>query len=85
MDVINMISKPEGLPDAEISISNSEYQPAAALFCNGPHIHEYIQEMRREVLDHYEDIMTVGEVPFTFDPMEVRRYVEPERGELCML
>ena len=41
--------------------------------------------MRREVLDHYEDVMTVGEVPFTFEPEDVRRYVEPERKELCML
>ena len=29
--------------------------------------------------------MTVGEAPFTFDPKEVRKYVEPDRKELCML
>ena len=85
MDVINMISKPSGLPDAPVTIPNAECQPASILYCNGPRIHEYLQEMRREVLDHYDDVMTVGEVPFTFDPMEIRRYVEPERKELCML
>ncbi|KAK3711447.1 hypothetical protein LTR37_009626 [Vermiconidia calcicola] len=85
MDVINMISKPNGLPDAPVTNPRSEYQPAASLYCNGPHIHGYIREMRQEVLDEYEDVMTVGEVPFTFDPAEVRKYVEPERKELCML
>ena len=41
--------------------------------------------MRRQVFDHYPDVMTVGEAPFTFDPAEVRKYVEPGRHELCML
>lgn len=85
MDVINIISKPNGFPDAPVTNSRSEYQLVASLYCNGPHIHEYIREMRQEVLDQYEDFMTVGEVPFTFDPAEVRKYVEPERKELCML
>jgi oligo-1,6-glucosidase len=38
-----------------------------------------------EMLDHYPDIMTVGEVPFTNDPALVRKYVEPERNEISML
>jgi oligo-1,6-glucosidase len=37
------------------------------------------------MLDHYPDIMTVGEVPFTNDPALVRKYVEPERNEISML
>jgi alpha-glucosidase len=48
-------------------------------------VHEYLQELRREVLDHYPDIMTVGEVPFTNESALVRKYVEPERNELSML
>ena len=85
MDVINMISKPFGLPDAPVTLTMSEYQPACPLVCNGPRIHEFLQEMRAEVLDHYEDLMTVGEVPFTSEPEEVRKYVEPDRHELDML
>ena len=27
---------------------------------NGPHVHEYLQEMNRKVLSHY-DLITVGE------------------------
>jgi oligo-1,6-glucosidase len=85
MDVINMISKPADFPDAPVTDPNSPWQHAASVYCNGPHVHEYLQELRREVLDHYPDIMTVGEVPFTNDPAAVRKYVEPERNELSML
>jgi oligo-1,6-glucosidase len=85
MDVINMISKPAGFPDAPVTDPTSPWQHAASVYCNGPHIHEYLQEVREEVLDHYPEIMTVGEVPFTNDPALVRKYVEPERNELSML
>ena len=87
MDVINMISKPEGLPNmpAATEKAHLKYQKATELYCNGPHIHEYLQEMRREVLDQYPDIMTVGEVPHTFDPEPIRNYVKPERKELNMV
>lgn len=85
MDVINMISKPADFPDAPITDPNSPWQHAASVYCNGPHVHDYLQELRREVLDHYPDIMTVGEVPFTSESALVRKYVEPERNELSML
>lgn len=85
MDVINMISKPAEFPDAPVTDPSSPWQHAASVYCNGPHVHEYLKELRREVLDHYPDIMTVGEVPFTNDPTAVRKYVEPERNELSML
>ena len=55
------------------------------MYCNGPRIHEYLQEMRKDVFDHYPGVMTVGEVPSTFDPIEIRKYVEPGRRELSML
>ena len=58
MDVISMISKVEGLPDG--------HKSEGALYgglentTNGPHVHEYLQEMNKRVLSKY-DIMTVGE------------------------
>jgi oligo-1,6-glucosidase len=85
MDVINMISKPADFPDAPVTNPISPWQHAASVYCNGPHVHEYLQELRRVVLDHYPNIMTVGEVPFTNDPAAIREYVEPERNELSML
>jgi len=85
MDVINMISKAEGLPDAPVVDTLTLWQTAVPLVVNGPRIHEYVQEMRREVLDHYEDVVTIGEAPFTHDPNIVRAYVHHERKELSML
>jgi hypothetical protein len=35
MDVINLISKVDGLPDAPVTIPNNKYQDADALFVNG--------------------------------------------------
>ena len=57
MDVISMISKEEGLPDGKVFPGARYGWPNVV---NGPHVHEYLQEMNREVLSHY-DLMTVGE------------------------
>ena len=58
MDVVNLISKREGLPDGEPhGLRGSEH------FANGPRIHEYFQEMHEKVLSNY-DCMTVAEMPF---------------------
>ena len=57
MDVISMISKPEGLPDGKIP-EGGLYGDSGCV--NGPHVHEYLQEMNKEVLSKY-DLMTVGE------------------------
>lgn len=58
-DVITYISKPEGLPSAKIKL------PAAtgmSMYSNGPKVHEYLAEFKRDVLDFY-DCFTVGEGP----------------------
>lgn len=52
MDVISLISKAPGLPNQE------EGKPSP--YCHGPHVHEYLREMNREVLSKY-DLITVGE------------------------
>jgi len=61
MDVINMISKVPGLPDAPVT-TDGPYQPGFDNFIHGPRLEEFLGEMRREVLSHY-DIITVGEAP----------------------
>ncbi|PIE32895.1 glucohydrolase [candidate division KSB3 bacterium] len=60
MDVINLISKVPGLPDVETKKDGPV--PAERYFANGPKVHDYLQEMHREVLSKY-DIFTVGETP----------------------
>jgi oligo-1,6-glucosidase len=61
LDVINMISKPPGLPDAPVT-SPGRYQWGGQHFIHGPRLKEYLAEMRDEVLSDY-DVMTVGETP----------------------
>jgi oligo-1,6-glucosidase len=61
MDVINMVSKVPGLPDAPVITSN-RYQFGGQYFINGPRLLEFLDEMNHQVLSHY-DLLTVGETP----------------------
>ena len=45
MDVINMISKTPGLPDAAVADSD-RYQYGGQLYCNGPRLLEFLGEMK---------------------------------------
>lgn len=82
MDVINMISKAPGLPDGEIE-SGKLYSGTAPFSTNGPHVHEYLQEMNRKVLSKF-DVMTVGETP-NVTPEDARQYAGLHTGELNMV
>ncbi|MGD7010117.1 glycoside hydrolase family 13 protein [Metabacillus sp. 84] len=82
MDVINFISKEEGLPDAD-NPEGKPFAPGGKHFMNGPRIHEFLQEMNREVLSHY-DVITVGEMPGV-NPEEGILYTDSERKELNMV
>ncbi|KAI5829976.1 glycoside hydrolase family 13 protein [Schizophyllum commune Tattone D] len=84
MDVINLVSKVPGLPDAPITEPGEKYQPAAELYANGPKVHEYIQQMHREVLSKH-DLITVGEAPFSYDESALGKYVLPANKELQMI
>jgi len=80
MDVINFISKVEGLPSVE---GAEGYTWGGDYFMNGPRIHEYLQEMNERVLSRY-DIMTVGEMPgVTTEQAEL--YTGEDRRELNMV
>jgi oligo-1,6-glucosidase len=61
MDVINLISKTPGLPDAPV-VTQDRYQWGGEYFTNGPRLFEFLQEMKEQVLSSY-DILTVGETP----------------------
>ena len=80
MDVISLISKEPGLPDKEPGINGYATFNVSA---NGPHVHEYLQEMNREVLSKY-DVMTVGETSgVTIE--EAQKYAGDDREELNMV
>ena len=80
MDVINLISKPEGLPnDPDDPFGGAMTGPT-----NGPRIHEFLSEMNDRVLD--PDLLTVGEMLGPEMPMEhARRYLDPDEDGLSML
>ena len=61
MDVINLISKVPGLPDAAGTMPG-RYQWGGEYFVHGPRLLEFLTEMKQQVLSHY-DILTVGEMP----------------------
>ncbi|GFG14716.1 oligo-1,6-glucosidase [Aspergillus lentulus] len=73
LDTMNLVSKTSSFPDAPISKEGSRWQPANYLFANGPHIHEYLQEMHREVFSHY-DCMTLAEMSCGVSAPEAVRY-----------
>jgi len=82
MDVINMISKAPGLPDAPIT-SGERYQFGGQYFVNGPRLLEYLDEMKRTVLSHY-DVLTVGETPLVSTAHAID-ITNEETGHLNML
>ena len=53
------------------------------VYADGPHLHEYLQEMHREVLSRY-DTMTVGEA-IGVTEAQVPLFVDEERRELDMI
>jgi oligo-1,6-glucosidase len=65
MDVINLISKVPGLPDAEPLGANpgARYHLPVNGTVNGPRLLEFLGEMKQQVLSKY-DLITVGETPF---------------------
>ncbi|CAI7671244.1 unnamed protein product [Penicillium manginii] len=84
IDSMNLMSKHPDLPDGKIVNPDEPYQSGAEFFASGPRMHDYIREIRTEVLDHY-DVMTVGELGFTKDEQSVSEYVARDRHELNML
>ena len=73
MDVINLISKDWSKKD----------QGTWAMCQNGPRVHEWLQEMNREVL-RGKNLITVGEMPGASVEW-ARDYTNPERNELNMV
>ncbi|WP_264736976.1 glycoside hydrolase family 13 protein [Cytobacillus firmus] len=82
MDVVNFISKVEGLPDDEPK-PGKKYASGSKYYRNGPRIHEYLREMNEKALSKY-DVMTVGEMPGV-TPERARQYTGESRNELNMV
>ena len=79
MDVIPFISKDTSFPPLPAEYHGDYIR----YYANGPHTHEYLQAMNKEVLSRY-DVMTVAE-GIGVTPDDALKYVDPGRHELNML
>lgn len=77
IDATPYISKDTTFPEVDFS----KYPNAFVYYSEGPHAHEYIQEMNREVLSKY-DVMTVGEGSPFINPLD---YSDANRKEFNMI
>jgi oligo-1,6-glucosidase len=82
MDVITMLSKTPGLPDAPV-VGDKPYHWGGQYFIHGPRLMEYLSEMNREVLSR-GDILTVGEAVMA-TPEHAIDLTNEETGHLNML
>jgi oligo-1,6-glucosidase len=90
VDTVNKYSKVLPFADAPITDPTSTIQPAAQMWCNGPRIHEFIQEMNLDVLSHYctydnLPLVTVGELSLCSETDAVIPYVSAAQKELDMV
>ncbi|UVS79482.1 alpha-glucosidase [Actinokineospora sp. UTMC 2448] len=84
MDVINLISKNPALPDGA-TIGVGGLGDGFPHYSMGPRIHEFLQEMHREVFEgRAGDLLTVGEtLGVTWE--QARLFTDPARRELDMV
>ena len=82
MDVINLISKVPGLPDAPVR-TRHRYQDGGPYYTHGPRLLEFLQEMKQQALAGY-DTLTVGEMPGV-TPAQAVVLTNPQTGPLSMV
>lgn len=82
MDVINLISKTPGLPDATVP-PGALYGEGGQHYINGPRIHEFLKEMNDASFGNY-DVLTVGEMPGATTEDAIL-YTDPARKEVNMV
>ena len=78
-DVITYISKKEGLPDDHLF----PIYKGMPHYNHGPHVHEYLAEFKRDVLDHY-DCFTLAEASLV-SPKRALEYIDEESGQMDMM
>lgn len=82
MDAFQFISKDDTFPELPKSIVGNPIE-IIKFYGNGPYLHDYIQEMNREVLSKYPNVMTVSEGAGD-SPEAAMKFVDPDRKELSM-
>ena len=73
-DVITFISKKDGLPDDYIMPASKGIN----YFNHGPHLHEYLEEFKRDVFSNY-DCMILAEAPMV-TPKKALEYIDESQN-----
>jgi glycosidase len=79
LDVVTVISKPDGLPD----IADPRPVPLYDMLAGGPDLHDWLREMHHEVFAHY-DCVAIGEGP-GLTPARSAAIVNPDDPMLNMI
>jgi len=80
---LQLLVKPDGLPDAEGKSSAPGWERPRELFENQPDTHQYLREMRRKLTRSYEVLMA-GEAK-NVNLQQARDYSGEARGEMDIL
>ena len=78
-DVITYISKKPGLPNDHLF----PIYKGMPHYNHGPNIHKYLEEFKRDVLDHY-DCFTLAEAPLVW-PKRALKYIDEQHGQIDMM
>ena len=79
-DVITFISKPENLPDDKLMPASK----GIFMFNHGPHLHEYLEEFKRDVFSKY-DCMILAEAPMVTPKKALEYITEKDNPVLDMM
>lgn len=84
LDAISYIAKDTSFPEiAQETLKEKYHNDWSYVFSKGPKLHEYLHEMNREILSHY-DVVTIAETP-GIEKKEALLFVHDDRQELSML
>jgi oligo-1,6-glucosidase len=83
IDTVNKYSKDTRFIDAAVTDPESSCQPAPEMWCNGPHIHEYLREMHDHVLGP-RDAASIGELSNCPTTDSVLPYVKASDPQMSM-
>jgi oligo-1,6-glucosidase len=84
MDAITFISKDTSFPVITPEVLKERYSDDwGHCYADGPRLHEFLREMREQVLSHY-DVVTIAEAPGT-RAAKGPLFVDPRRLELDMI
>lgn len=84
MDAIAHLAKDTSFADSKLAAEDTLVLDTDR-FSNRERLFDYLAEFRREVLDHYPDVLTIGEVGGCASTDMAIRYADRKKGSLSMV